>query len=326
MSVMIVRNCRKEVLTGHLLQVYLLLSYCMQLGALGGVVIRVANDVMLSTVQLYLFSYNALQSCGWSVILWYTLRGLLRNESYEQLYQACELELQIFQSAAILEIVHAAACFVRSPVGTTTMQVFSRVSLVFILYKVVSAQASIGVLFLLTAWSVTEVIRYSYYGLALINAVSDIHTWLRQSCTEKFVTLFNVFRYSLFIILYPLGVCGELLVILAALPEIATKKHLTVELPNICNIGFSFWWYLIAYIILYIPGLGFRKCTSICLSSEKKFFQWKPTKSTVNFTVNFCDFLYVNRRMEYDIFISSSGFILVVTSAFSLLLLNYHCA
>ncbi|VDM10476.1 unnamed protein product [Wuchereria bancrofti] len=270
--------------------------------------------------------------------MWYTLRGLLRNESYEQLYQACELELQIFQSAAILEIVHAAACFVRSPVGTTTMQVFSRVSLVFILYKVVSAQASIGVLFFLIAWSVTEIIRYSYYGLALINAVSYIHTWLRQGgkfCVkfshawEKFVTLFNVFRYSLFIMLYPLGVCGELLVILAALPEVATKKHLTVELPNLCNIGFSFWWYLIAYIILYIPGIilfgqimGFRKCTCICLSSEKKFFQWKPTKSTVNFTVNFCDFLHVNRRMEYDKFISPSGFILVVTSTFSLLFIK----
>lgn len=224
-------------------------------------VIRVANDVMLSTVQLYLFSYNALQSCGWSVILWYTLRGLLRNESYEQLYQACELELQIFQSAAILEIVHAAACFVRSPVGTTTMQVFSRVSLVFILYKVVSAQASIGVLFLLTAWSVTEVIRYSYYGLALINAVSDIHTWL---------------RYSLFIILYPLGVCGELLVILAALPEIATKKHLTVELPNICNIGFSFWWYLIAYIILYIPG--FPQMYLYMLKQRKKVLSMEANK------------------------------------------------
>uniref|UniRef100_A0AAF5PKA3 Very-long-chain (3R)-3-hydroxyacyl-CoA dehydratase n=1 Tax=Wuchereria bancrofti TaxID=6293 RepID=A0AAF5PKA3_WUCBA len=216
---------------------------------------------MLTTVQLYLFTYNALQSCGWSLILWYTLRGLLRNESYEQLYQACELELQIFQSAAILEIVHAAACFVRSPVGTTTMQVFSRVSLVFILYKVVSAQASIGVLFFLIAWSVTEIIRYSYYGLALINAVSYIHTWL---------------RYSLFIMLYPLGVCGELLVILAALPEVATKKHLTVELPNLCNIGFSFWWYLIAYIILYIPG--FPQMYLYMLKQRKKVLSVEANK------------------------------------------------
>ncbi|EFO26575.2 hypothetical protein LOAG_01917 [Loa loa] len=194
---------------------------------------------MLTSVQLYLFIYNILQSCGWSVILWNTLCGLLRNESYQQLYESCELQLQIFQTAAVLEIVHAAACFVRSPVGTTSMQVFSRVSLVFILYKVISAQRSTGVLFMLVAWSVTEVVRYSYYGLALINAVSNFHTWL---------------RYSLFIVLYPLGVIGELLIVLAALPEVSAKKHLTVELPNIFNIGFSFWWYLIIYIILYIPG------------------------------------------------------------------------
>ncbi|VBB30475.1 unnamed protein product [Acanthocheilonema viteae] len=195
---------------------------------------------MLTAVQFYLLIYNALQCCGWSIILWNTFRGLLLNESYQQLYQSCELELQIFQTAAILEIVHAAACLVRSPVGTTAMQVFSRVSLVWlILYRVVTAKTSIGVLFLLIAWSVTEVVRYSYYGLALINSVSDLHTWL---------------RYSLFIVLYPLGVTGELLVILAALPEVSAKKHFTLEMPNIFNIGFSFWWYLIIYAILYIPG------------------------------------------------------------------------
>ncbi|VDK83833.1 unnamed protein product [Litomosoides sigmodontis] len=196
---------------------------------------------MLAPVQYYLFFYNALQCCGWSVILWKTLHSLLRNESYEQLYRSCELELQIFQTAAVLEIVHAAARLVRSPVGTTAIQIFSRVSLVWlILYKVTSAQGSIGVPFLLIAWSVTEVIRYSYYGLALINAVSSLHTWL---------------RYSLFIVLYPLGVTGELIAVLSALPEVSTKKHFTIEMPNIFNIGFSFWWYLIVYVILYIPGL-----------------------------------------------------------------------
>uniref|UniRef100_A0A915Q095 Very-long-chain (3R)-3-hydroxyacyl-CoA dehydratase n=1 Tax=Setaria digitata TaxID=48799 RepID=A0A915Q095_9BILA len=192
---------------------------------------------MLTPVQLYLFLYNALQTCGWSIILWKTFRGLFLNESYEHLYWSCELELQIFQTAAVLEIVHAVARFVRSPVGTTAMQVYSRVSLVWlILYK---ARTSIGVLFLLIAWSVTEVVRYSYYGFALISIVSSLHTWL---------------RYSLFIVLYPLGVCGELLVILAALPEVSAKKHLTLEMPNLSNFGFCFWWYLVIYVILYIPG------------------------------------------------------------------------
>ncbi|KAM3728554.1 Very-long-chain (3R)-3-hydroxyacyl-CoA dehydratase hpo-8 [Dirofilaria immitis] len=196
---------------------------------------------MLKPVQFYLFLYNVLQSFGWSIILWKTLRGLLRSESYQQLYQSCELELQIFQTAAVFEV-------------------FSRVSLVWlILYKVVSAQVSIGVLFLLLAWSVTEVVRYSYYGLALINAVSSLHTW-----------------YSFFIVLYPLGVSGELLVILAALPEVSAKKHFTVELPNILNIGFSFWWYLIAYIILYIPG--FPQMYMYMLKQRKKVLSVEVSK------------------------------------------------
>uniref|UniRef100_A0A0R3RWK6 Very-long-chain (3R)-3-hydroxyacyl-CoA dehydratase n=1 Tax=Elaeophora elaphi TaxID=1147741 RepID=A0A0R3RWK6_9BILA len=217
---------------------------------------------MLTPVKLYLLLYNALQSCGWSLILWKTLRGLSQNESPQQLYQSCELELQIFQTVAVLEIIHAAASFIRSPVGTTTMQVFSRVSLVWLLlYKVASAQASTGVLLLLVAWSVTEVVRYSYYGLALINAVSSLHTWL---------------RYSLFIVLYPLGVTGELLVILAALPEVGVKKHYTVEMPNVSNIGFSFWWYLIVYIILYIPG--FPQMYMYMLQQRKKVLSVEVSK------------------------------------------------
>ncbi|MCP9262911.1 PHS1 [Dirofilaria immitis] len=201
----------------------------------GSVVIKVRKAHYAKTRAVLSFPLQRLAK------LW-TLRGLLRSESYQQLYQSCELELQIFQTAAVFEV-------------------FSRVSLVWlILYKVVSAQVSIGVLFLLLAWSVTEVVRYSYYGLALINAVSSLHTWLRK-------VLF-------FIVLYPLGVSGELLVILAALPE--CEKHFTVELPNILNIGFSFWWYLIAYIILYIPG--FPQMYMYMLKQRKKVLSVEVSK------------------------------------------------
>ncbi|VDN06505.1 unnamed protein product [Thelazia callipaeda] len=195
---------------------------------------------MLSPLQSYLLIYNAFQTFGWSIILCKVIARLVFTTYYGNLYQYCELELKIFQTAAILEILHAALGFVRSPVVTTAIQVYSRVSLVWlILNKAISTQLCLGVLFILIAWSVTEVVRYSYYGLSLINAVSKVHTWL---------------RYSLFIVLYPLGVVGELLIILGALPEVAVRKHFTLELPNMANFGFSFWWYLIIYMVLYLPG------------------------------------------------------------------------
>uniref|UniRef100_A0A0M3K3X2 Very-long-chain (3R)-3-hydroxyacyl-CoA dehydratase n=1 Tax=Anisakis simplex TaxID=6269 RepID=A0A0M3K3X2_ANISI len=174
------------------------------------------------------------------LILWKTLLGLISGMSYSKIYESVELELQIFQTAAILEIVHAAIGIVRSPVGTTAIQVFSRVTVVWmVLYKVVSARDSIGVPMLLLAWSITEVVRYSYYALSLINSVPRLLVWM---------------RYTFFIILYPMGASGEVFTMFAALPEVALRKHFTIEMPNAANVTFSFWWYLIGLILFYVPG------------------------------------------------------------------------
>jgi len=191
-------------------------------------------------VDIYLFVYNAVQVVGWSSILLKTVGGLTEGLGFEQIYNNVEWELQIFQTAAILEIFHAMFGLVRSPVPTVITQVFSRVFVAwFILYKVPSSRSSIGVPMLLIAWSVTEVIRYSFYALNLINAVPYFLTWC---------------RYTFFIALYPLGASGEVITMLSALNEIYRKKHFTVEMPNSFNMGFSFYYVVIFLCIYYIPG------------------------------------------------------------------------
>ncbi len=44
------------------------------------------------------------------------------SSSIETLYNDVELNLKIVQTAAVLEIIHAAIGFVKSPVATTAMQ------------------------------------------------------------------------------------------------------------------------------------------------------------------------------------------------------------
>ncbi|KAF7633047.1 Very-long-chain [Meloidogyne graminicola] len=189
--------------------------------------------------ELYLLAYNFIQFFGWGAILLKTVRGLTSNLTYPELYNSVELELKIFQTAAVLEIFHCIFRLVRSPVGTTTTQVFSRVTVVWlILHKVASSRLSVGLPMLLTAWSVTEVIRYSFYALNLINAVPWILIWM---------------RYTFFILLYPLGAGGELLTMFAALPEIAERKHFTLEMPNKANFAFNFYWIVILFALTYIP-------------------------------------------------------------------------
>ncbi|KAK6061711.1 tyrosine phosphatase-like protein, PTPLA [Cooperia oncophora] len=120
------------------------------------------------------------------------------------------------------------------------MQVTSRVVLVWpILHTCATARESVGVPMLLLAWSITEVVRYSFYAFTLFNAVPYFLTWI---------------RYTFFIVLYPLGVTGELLTLVGSLPEVAEKKYYSLEMPNALNMGISFYWVLIGAALFYIPG------------------------------------------------------------------------
>lgn len=51
-----------------------------------------------------------------------------------------------------------------------------------------------------------------------------------------------------------MGASGEVLTMIAALPEIAAKKHLSFELPNSFNFGFSYYYFVILLCLYYLPG------------------------------------------------------------------------
>ena len=61
------------------------------------------------------------------------------------------------------------------------------------MYRKTSLQArqSLGFPMLLTAWTLAEIIRYSFYFMGLIGKNIPVLTWL---------------RYTMFIVLYPLGI------------------------------------------------------------------------------------------------------------------------
>ena len=76
--------------------------------------------------KLYLVAYNSLQALGWSYLLYQTCCHLAAGKSVSSLYEATSTTLQIFQTAALLEILHAMLGLVRSSVQVTVQQVWSR--------------------------------------------------------------------------------------------------------------------------------------------------------------------------------------------------------
>ncbi|XP_036315183.1 very-long-chain (3R)-3-hydroxyacyl-CoA dehydratase 1 isoform X2 [Pipistrellus kuhlii] len=59
--------------------------------------------------------------------------------------------------------------------------------------------------------------------------------------------------YNFFIILYPVGVAGELLTIYAALPHVKKSGMYSIRLPNKYNISFDYYYFLLITMASYIP-------------------------------------------------------------------------
>lgn len=135
--------------------------------------------------------------------------------------------------------MHAAIGIVKSNVVLTTFQVMSRVIVVCgVLLATPTAIYSPGLPLALLAWSITEIIRYGYYGFNLINFVPSLLVWL---------------RYTTFIVLYPIGVTGELLCFYWAQSYAANHNVWSIEMPNNNNVTFSYYYFLWLVMALYIP-------------------------------------------------------------------------
>jgi very-long-chain (3R)-3-hydroxyacyl-CoA dehydratase len=192
---------------------------------------------MSNVTKVYLFLYNSFQWYGWLAIL----TDRVFNYDHPDLDPISTMFLYFFQSLAVMEIIHAVFGIVRANVVTTFVQVISRVQLILVHYNFEDARLSEGMIPMVLAWGLVEVVRYLYLALNMFGIAPRFLTWL---------------RYTLFYVLYPLGVYGEMRVLYDALPSIYDSEWLSISLPNSWNFSFSFATYiwLLIYVI-YIPGL-----------------------------------------------------------------------
>jgi len=157
----------------------------------------------ITLTKLYLILYNLACCSGWAYVLVNALKSISETQKLDEFLgdDLCLLVLTYTQTAAIMEVVHAAVGFVRSPVGMTAIQVSSRVGVLYYLLTSPNAIVSNGAGLMVFSWSLVEVPRYMFYMLALITGDATKGTpyplfWL---------------RYSLFMVLYPTGITGEIL-------------------------------------------------------------------------------------------------------------------
>ncbi|VAH72531.1 unnamed protein product [Triticum turgidum subsp. durum] len=190
--------------------------------------------------RLYLSVYNWVVFVGWAQVLYYAVTALLAG-GHEGVYAAVERSLQLAQTAAVMEILHGLVGLVRSPVTATLPQIGSRLFLTWgILWSFPETQSHILVTSLVISWSITEIIRYSFFGLKeMLGFAPSWLLWL---------------RYSTFLILYPIGILSEVGLIYIALPYMKVSEKYFVKMPNKWNFSFDYFYTCVIAIGVYVPG------------------------------------------------------------------------
>ncbi|XP_059439968.1 very-long-chain (3R)-3-hydroxyacyl-CoA dehydratase PASTICCINO 2A [Corylus avellana] len=190
--------------------------------------------------RLYLTLYNWTVFAGWIQVLYLAVKTL-RESGHEQVYNAVERPLLLAQTAAVLEIVHGLVGLVRSPISATLPQIGSRLYLTWgILWSFPQIQTHILVSSLVISWCITEIIRYSFFGMK--EALGFAPSWL------------SWLRYSTFLLLYPTGIASEVGLIYVALPFIKASEKYCIRMPNKWNFSFDYFYGAILAIGIYVPG------------------------------------------------------------------------
>ncbi|GIL62443.1 hypothetical protein Vafri_16669 [Volvox africanus] len=214
--------------------------------------------------QAYLALYNALQACGWALVLANLLYGILRKDLPEQLYAAAGPITNVVQGASLLETVHAAIGLVPSSPLMSLMQWMGRSNVLFLILGPISQlHSSWWSVLMLATWALAEVIRYPQYALSSLGSCPAWLTWL---------------RYTMFIPLYPAGVVAEMGLMVAALPDLAERKPYSLELPNPYNWAFSYHRFIQVVLALY-PFLWWQLYSSLLRARSKKLAPQPPKAS-----------------------------------------------
>jgi len=144
----------------------------------------------------WLIGFNAVTLLAWLVFIAVALAD------GGQLTARGSIVLLVAQGLAVFEILNAVLGIAGSNWMLTTLQVSSRLLVMGILVLMgrvcpCSGFEGWGYPLIAAAWGITEVVRALHYLAGLFNHEVQIVNWL---------------RYSLFTVLYPLGVTGEFLI------------------------------------------------------------------------------------------------------------------
>lgn len=157
-------------------------------------------------------------------------------------YKTVGAPMKCSQFLQYMECLHALVGYTKGSALFPFLQVTGRN---LVLFAVINSEPRIQdkpiILCLFLVWSAVELIRYPYYIMALMKTEISWLTWL---------------RYSVWVILYPLGFMCEGLILLISLSYFEESKRYTIGMPNKWNFTFNMVIFLKIYMtFVLLPGL-----------------------------------------------------------------------
>ena len=159
-----------------------------------------------SLLRAYLIFYNSASCLGWLYFLYVSMSHFILHaekssepegfaarllstapEAASTLHSVAGGTLVILLAAAGLEVVHALMGFVRSPVGTTALQVSARLIVLLGATRISPDSArDWGFALMAASWGLVEVPRYAFYLAKLLDVVP--YPLIRQGSLAKFAS------------------------------------------------------------------------------------------------------------------------------------------
>lgn len=172
-----------------------------------------------------------------------TIEDLFAMVPFSAMFDKIGQTMKYAQFAAFIEIFFIVIGWVPSQVATALLQCAVRLIVIFgAMDTPFCARNNITGNAVVFAWSLSEIVRYSFYAL---NAFSP-------SGKSPYVVVWM--RYTFFIFLYPTGLVCEMYLLASTLKGAIKTDMWSVSLPNEYN--FVFYWpmVLIALLMLFPPG------------------------------------------------------------------------
>jgi len=196
----------------------------------------------MSNKSLYLIFYNLLQLLGRTLFLLKVTIGLIKSKSLTEIFEETIFLLALVQYASILEIFHTFYKLVKAVLCIVMVENLGRIAIVATL-QFCKNSISNGYLLIYVGWSVLEIVRYFFDLLLLV----------KRNNKNFDIPYFLIWlRYSLFIILYPIGVSGEVITVWNARYDFNNYSLIGIPISFLLYPLFILYFICLIYLYIYL--------------------------------------------------------------------------